>query len=153
MLRVFDGLDPEIRLDFELEVTGRAHEISIAVSKDDQHLAISINDQIDLFTLKDGLKRVAFHHQMDVFELRGGISHRRSIAVTRTTSDDPGTDNEKPGSGSWFSSQSKGLNLKEATEEQQRQTVIVSRKIYFSTDSQRLVAATQLGDHCVYIDV
>ncbi|KAF2826414.1 hypothetical protein CC86DRAFT_467125 [Ophiobolus disseminans] len=152
-LKVFDGLDPNSNSEFELGVSGRAHGICMAFSKDDKYLAVSINDQIDLFRLENGLKLMTFHHQMDVYELRGGVSHRRSIPVTRTTSDDSITESEKAESGSWFTSQTKALNFTEAAEEQQRQTAIISRKVYFSTDSQRLIAATQLGDHCVYIDV
>jgi hypothetical protein len=152
-LHVFSSLDQTCQDHAELEVCGRAHDICVAVSKDDKYLAISLNDQIDLFSLENGLRRIPFQHQMDVYELRGGVSQRRSIAATRTTSDEVTPDGQKSDTGSWFSSQSKGLNLKEAAEEQQRKTAIMSRKVYFSTDSQRLVSATQLGDHCLYIDV
>lgn len=64
----------------------------------------------------------------------------------------PNSDNEKAES-SWLGTHSRGLSLKEQVEEQQRQTAIVSRKVHFSTDSKRLAVATQLGDHCVYVDV
>tara|TARA_R110002003_G_scaffold1048_7_gene22211 strand:- start:914 stop:2062 length:1149 start_codon:yes stop_codon:yes gene_type:complete len=152
-LKIFDDLKPITSSEIELDIHGRSHETCIAVSKDDKHIAISMNDQIDLFSLANGLKRIAFQHQMDVYELRGGISHRRSIPVTRTTSDDSVTEPGNADLGGWFGAHSKALNFKEAAEEQSRQTAIISRKLYFSTDSQRLVVATQLGDHCVYIDV
>ncbi|KAH7073549.1 hypothetical protein BKA63DRAFT_603910 [Paraphoma chrysanthemicola] len=152
-LMIFDGLTPTTVDEIELDVNGRSHEACIAVSKDDKHVAVSMNDQIDLFILDRGLKKVAFQHQMDVYELRGGLSQRRSIAVARTTSDDSVTEPASPDSGGWFGAHTKALNFKEAAEEQSRQTAVISRKLYFSTDSQRLVVATQLGDHCVYIDV
>lgn len=152
-LKVFHGHDPSVQDEVELEISGRTHEVCMAVSQNDKYLAISMNDKINLFDLQNGVKRVAFHHQSDAYEMRGGSTHHRSAPVTRTTSDESTTEAEKNESGSWFSSSSKALNITEAAEEQQRETQIVSRKLYFSTDSQRLVAATQLGDHCIYVDV
>ncbi|KAH8716965.1 hypothetical protein GQ44DRAFT_712987 [Phaeosphaeriaceae sp. PMI808] len=152
-LLIYDGLYPTPESEVELEVSGRIHGVCIAVSKDDKYVAVSTSDQIDIFNLESGLKKIVFHQQLNVYELRGGVSHRRSISVARTTSDDSVTDNEKTDSGSWFGAPVKALNVKEAAEEQQRQAAIISRKLYFSTDSQRLVVATQLGDHCVHVDV
>ncbi|OAL55463.1 hypothetical protein IQ07DRAFT_582945 [Pyrenochaeta sp. DS3sAY3a] len=152
-LLIYTGLNITPEADIELEFSGRVSDVCIAISKDDKHLALSTNGQIELFSLENGLKRVAFHQQMNVYELRGGVSHRRSIPITRMTSDDSTTSDSKGESGSWFTEQSRSLSSKEVAEEQQRQTVIIARKLYFSTDSERLVVATQLGDHCVYIDV
>jgi WD40 repeat protein len=154
-LFIFDGnnLTPEYETD--LDFSGRLSEISIAVSRNDKYVATSLNDHMQLFNLEDGIKPIAFHHQIHVYELRGGISHKRTVSVARTTSDDDlanSDDNQKMESG-WFGTHMKGLSNKEKAEEQQRQTAIISRKIYFSTDSKRLAVATQLGDHCVYVDV
>lgn len=73
--------------------------------------------------------------------------------MTRTTSDESLPDVDDKTDSGWFGAQTRGLSTKEKAEEQQRQTAIISRKIYFSTDSKRLAVATQLGDHCVYVDV
>ena len=151
-LVIFDGnsLTPEFETD--LEFSGRLGETCIAVSRNDEFVATSLNDNIQLFSLKDGIKPVAFHHQINVYELKGGVSHKRTVSVARTTSDESLSDAHDHGSG-WFGNQTKGLSTIEKAEEQQRQTAIISRRIYFSTDSKRLVVATQLGDHCVYVDV
>ncbi|KAH7393020.1 hypothetical protein BKA66DRAFT_457420 [Pyrenochaeta sp. MPI-SDFR-AT-0127] len=152
-LLAFTGINVAPAGEIELEFGGRIADICVAMSSDDTHVAVSINGLIELFRLENGVKRIAFHHQMDVYELRGGVSHRRSIPMTRTTSPDAVAEELKPEHGSWFSEQSKSLSSKEVAEEQQRQTVIITRKLYFSTDSHRLIVATQLGDHCVYVDV
>jgi hypothetical protein len=151
-LVIFDGHSSTSEFEADLEFSGRLGEICIAVSKNDEFVATSLNDNMQLFSLKDGIKPIAFHHQIHVYELRGGISHKRTVSVARTTSDDSISGFSDHGSG-WFGSHTKGLSTVEKAEEQQRQMAIISRKIYFSTDSKRLAVATQLGDHCVYVDV
>lgn len=151
-LVIFDGLNLAPEYETDIEFSGRVGDICLAVSKNDKFVAVSINDQIQIFTLEDGIKSVPFHHQIQVYELRGGTSHRRTIPLGRATSSDSVTEEQKTETG-WFGVQSKGLSSKEAAEEEKRQSAIVSRKLYFSTDSKRLVVATQLGDHCVYVDV
>jgi hypothetical protein len=137
-LMVFNGMNTIRESEVELEVTGKAHEISVAVSKDDKHVAISLNDQIDMFCLEGGLRRVAFHQQPDVYELRDSAS---TPSVIRPPSSGPAPDDTKiPAS-------------KDAAEDQETPTSIISRKLYFSTDSQRLVVATQLSSHSVSLDV
>ncbi|KAF2261628.1 hypothetical protein CC78DRAFT_343557 [Lojkania enalia] len=150
-LVVFDGINlvPEYEMDIDLPGRG---DICLAVSKNDKYIALSMNNHIQIYRIEDGLKSVPFHHQIHVYELRGGVSHRRTIPVGRTKSEEFIDEPQKTESG-WFGVQTKGLSSKEAAEEQQRQSAIVSRKLYFSTDSQRLVVATQLGDHCIYVDV
>ncbi|KAF2033455.1 hypothetical protein EK21DRAFT_108925 [Setomelanomma holmii] len=140
---VFNGLNITTNSKIELPIVSRSHALCVAVSKDDKWVAISLDDQIDLFSLEEGLKRVLFQHQLDVYEIRGGVSHRRSIPETRTTSDESIAKTEESDSGAWI----------EAAQEQSRQTAIVSRKLYSSTNSQRFEVATQLGERCVYIDV
>ncbi|KAF2463644.1 uncharacterized protein BDR25DRAFT_319849 [Lindgomyces ingoldianus] len=151
-LLIFDGINLNPEFETEIEVSGRIGEICLAVSRNDKFVATSMNDQILIYRLEDGIKLMAFHHQIQVYELRGGVSHRRTINVGRTKSDESVTEQLKTDTG-WFGEHLKGLSSKEVAEEQQRQSAIVSRKIYFSTDSKRLVVATQLGDHCVYVDV
>lgn len=153
VLTIFDGLSLSSESRIESHVSGRPHDVCIAVSKDDKHVAISTHGRLDLYKLEDGIKQLSFQHQMDVFELRGGASHKRSIPVLRTTSTDSVTDVSKADPNSWFSTHTRGLSVREAAEEQLHQSAIVSRKLNFSTDSQRLVVATQLGDHCVHVDV
>jgi hypothetical protein len=151
-LAIFDGKQLTPEHEVELEFSGRLGEICLAVSRNDKFVATSINNQIQIFSLEDGFQNLAFHHQIHVYELRGGVQHRRAIPIGRTSSDDSVTEPQRTETG-WFGPQSPGLSSKEVAEEQQRQSVIVSRKLYFSTDSNRLVVATQLGDHCVYVDV
>lgn len=152
-LIIFDGHSLTPEFETELEFSGRLSQACLAVSKNDKYVATSLNDSMQLFSLEDGIKSVAFHHQIHVYELRGGVSHKRTVSVVRTTSDDALGDDSDRGESGWFGSHSRGLSSKEKAEEQQRQTAIISRKIYFSTDSKRLAVATQLGDHCVYVDV
>jgi hypothetical protein len=137
-LMVFDGMNTICQSEIELEVTGKAYEISITVSKDDKYVAISLNDQIDLFCLEGSLRRIAFHQQSDVYELRDSES---TPSVTRPPSSGPATDHTKIPA------------LKDAIEDQEAPTSIISRKVYFSTDSQRLVIATQLSSHSISLDV
>ncbi|KAF2878309.1 hypothetical protein BDV95DRAFT_18220 [Massariosphaeria phaeospora] len=153
-LFVFDGINLTSEFETDLEFPGRLGEICIAVSRNDKYIATSLNDQIQIFSLEDGIKSMAFHHQIHVYELRGGISHRRTVTIGRTTSDESiTTETPAKNESGWFGTQARALSSREAAEEQQRQTAIISRKLYFSPDSKRLVVATQLGDHCVYVDV
>ncbi|KAF1997213.1 hypothetical protein P154DRAFT_296300 [Amniculicola lignicola CBS 123094] len=154
-LLVYDGINLTSEHSTDLETPFRVTQTCLAVSRNDKYVATSLNDHIQIFSLEDGLKAVPFHHQLHVYEMRGGISHKRTIPIGRNKSEDPiprSTPSSK-GDTSWFGTQTKGLSTKEMAEEQQRQGAIISRKLYFSTDSKRLVVATQLGDHCVYIDV
>ncbi|KAJ4289755.1 hypothetical protein N0V90_011085 [Kalmusia sp. IMI 367209] len=152
-LVVFNGINITSEAEIDLDLSGRVGDICLAVSKNDKFAAVSMNDQILIFSLENGIKQLAFHHQINVFEMRGGACHKRTISVGRTTSDDTITTLGQKVEPGWFGGQGKGLSSKEKAEEQQRQSVIISRKIYFSTDSKRLVVATQLGDHCIYVDV
>jgi hypothetical protein len=152
-LVIFDGINISPLYEIDIEFTGRVGHICLAVSRNDKFVAVSINDQIQIFRLsEDGIRSVAFHHQIHVYELRGGASHKRTIPIGRTTSDENISEAPRHEAG-WFGVQAKGLSSKEAAEEQMRQSAIVSRKLYFSTDSERLAVATQLGDHCIYVDV
>ncbi|KAF2710903.1 hypothetical protein K504DRAFT_500839 [Pleomassaria siparia CBS 279.74] len=151
-LAIYNGINLTPEHEIDLEFSGRLGEICLAVSRNDKFVATSINDTIQIFSLEDGIQNLAFHHQIHVYELRGGIQHRRTIPIGRTSSDESVAE-EKRTESSWFGPQAKGLSSKEVAEEQQRQTAIISRKLYFSTDSKRLVVATHLGDHCVYVDV
>ncbi|PSN68422.1 hypothetical protein BS50DRAFT_491972 [Corynespora cassiicola Philippines] len=126
-LVIYDGINLNPEYETEIEISGRLGETCVAVSRNDKYVATSLNNQIHLYNLENGLKSVAFHHQIHVYELRGESG--------------------------WFGSQAKGLSSREVAEEQRLQTAIISRKLYFSTDSKRLVVASQLGDHCVYVDV
>ncbi|KAF2796433.1 hypothetical protein K505DRAFT_359320 [Melanomma pulvis-pyrius CBS 109.77] len=151
-LAIYNGINLTPEHEIDLEFSGRLGEICLAVSRNDKFVATSINDQIQIFSLDDGIQNLAFHHQIHVYELRGGVQHRRTIPIGRTSSDESVIEPQR-GETSWFGPPSKGLSSKEVAEEQQRQSAIISRKLYFSTDSKRLVVATQLGDHCVYVDV
>ncbi|KAF2180176.1 hypothetical protein K469DRAFT_639939 [Zopfia rhizophila CBS 207.26] len=151
-LVIYDGINLTPEWEIGLETTGRIGEICLAVSKNDKFVATSMNNQIQIYKLEDGIKAVSFHHQIHVYELRGGISHRRTIPVGRVKSDESLPEHLKTEAG-WFGEQAKGLSSKEVAEEQQRQGAIISRRLYFSTDSTKLVVATQLGDHHVYVDV
>ncbi|ORY17956.1 hypothetical protein BCR34DRAFT_583230 [Clohesyomyces aquaticus] len=150
-LVVYDGINLSPEHETELEVSSRFSGICLAVSRNDKFTAASMGDQIFIYRLDDGIKLMAFHHQIQVFELRGGVSHRRTINVGRNQNEDLVAEQFK--NAGWFGEQRKGLSSKEVAEEQQRQGAVVSRKLYFSTDSKQLVVATQLGDHCVYVDV
>jgi hypothetical protein len=113
----------------------------LAVSKDDQFVAVSLGDRIELYHLEDGMKPMNFHHQVHLYELRGGVPNNRTISTGLMTSNDS------------IAEIPRGLTSSEAAEEQKRQSTIISRKLYFSTDSKQLVVATQLGDNYVYMDV
>ncbi|KAH7118008.1 hypothetical protein B0J11DRAFT_98340 [Dendryphion nanum] len=152
-LVVYSGLNTTPEHEAEIDFTGRAGDICLAVSRNDKYIATSMNDHIQIFTLENGLKTVPFHNQIQVFELRGGNPHRRTLQMGRTTSDESMTETHGKGEPGWFDVHSRALSQTEAAEEQRRQTAIVSRKLSFSTDSNQLVVATQLGDHCVYVDV
>jgi hypothetical protein len=140
-LMVFDSLKTICESEVQLEVSGKVKEVSIAVSKDDKHVAISITDQIHLFNLENGLKRVLFHQQPDVYELREGVSDQRTVPVIRKKSDNQATEYVS------------GATTRDMAEVHQGQNTIVSRKLCFSTDSQRLVVATQFSDDYIHIDV
>ncbi|CAI6330036.1 unnamed protein product [Periconia digitata] len=156
-LIVFSGTNLTSESEFDLDSSYKLTKISVCVSRNDRFVALSLNDQIQLFSLEDGIKRIPFHHQIHVHELKGGVSHTRVLSVERSMSGGghkrSGSSNDEKSESSWLSSNSKGLSSKEKAEEQQRQAAVVSRRIYFSTDSKRLVVATQLGDHCIYVDV
>ncbi|KAF9731818.1 hypothetical protein PMIN03_008876 [Paraphaeosphaeria minitans] len=153
-LTIFNSINIRSEAEVDLDLPGRVGELCLAVSRNDKFAAVSLNDRIMIFSLENGVaKQLAFHHQINVYEMSGGAIHRRTIPVGRTASDDTAsTLNDFTGPG-WFGGQGKGLSSRERAEEQQRQTVIISRKVYFSTDSKSLVVATQLGDHCIYVDV
>lgn len=156
-LVIFGGMNLTSESEIDLDMSRRLTEVCISVSRNDKFVALSLNDQIQLFSLEDGIKPIAFHHQIHVYELRGGISHKRVIPVGRSISDDDlktiNNDGHEKSESSWLGGHAKSLSSKEQAEEQKRQTAIVSRKIHFSTDSKRLAVATQLGDHCIYVDV
>jgi hypothetical protein len=140
-LIVFDSLNTKCEREVELEVNGKVQDISIAVSKDDKLVAVSISDEIDLFSIEGDLRRIAFHQQLDVYELREGVANQGSVPVTRKVSGGSATEHIK------------ASTTREIAEDIQEQKAIVSRKLHFSADSQRLVVASQLSDHCIYIDV
>ncbi|KAF2660137.1 hypothetical protein K491DRAFT_688460 [Lophiostoma macrostomum CBS 122681] len=144
-LVVFDEINPTPTYETAVDLQGRITDVCVAVSRNDNLAAISANDEILIFRLNAEIKPVSFHHQIHAHEVRGGSTHRRTIPIGRTLNDDSATHHQ-------FGAP-KGLSTREAAEEQRRQTAIVSRKVYFSPDSAHLVVATQLGDHCVYIDV
>lgn len=151
-LIVFGGgkVDPEHETNIKL--LGRLGAVCLAISRNDKFAAVSVNDSIYVYELENGIRLVPFHHQTQAYEMRGGTTHRRTISIGRATSEDSLHKAERTDTG-WFGTQSRGLSYKEAAEEQLRQTAIVSRKIQFSPDSERLIVATQLGDHCVYVNV
>ncbi|KAF2199454.1 hypothetical protein GQ43DRAFT_464818 [Delitschia confertaspora ATCC 74209] len=149
-LVVYNGINISPESEIELD-HGRAGDICLAVSRNDQYVATSINDEITIYKVEEGgIRALAFHHQIQVYELRGGNVHRRTIPVGRSKNPAVAEQFKDPG---WFGTSGKGISSKEAAEEAQRSGAIVSRKLYFSPDSQRLVVATQLGDHHVYVDV
>jgi hypothetical protein len=151
-LVIFDGTNLAPGCETSIESSGRARDICLAVSRDDRFVAVSINAQIHIYNLEDGIRAIPFHQQVHVYELRGGNSYRRVIPIGHPTSHDSTKEPERSES-TWFGVQAKALSSKEAAEEERRQSAIMSRKLYFSTDSKQLIVATQLGDHCVYIDV
>jgi hypothetical protein len=150
---VYNGID--VVAECEIEIAhGRAGSICLAVSRNDQYVATSINDQIHIYKIEDAeIRPVSFHHQIQVYELRGGQVHRRTIPVGRSSQNhEPNTSDQFKDPG-WFGASGKNITSKEAAEEAQRSGAIISRKLYFSPDSRRLAVATQLGDHHVYVDV
>ncbi|KAF2734033.1 hypothetical protein EJ04DRAFT_524020 [Polyplosphaeria fusca] len=152
-LVIFDGMTLTPEHETELEVSGRLGDWCLAVSRNDKLVAISMSDNIQIYEIEDdGIRLVSFHHQIHAHELRGGVSLQRTIPIGRPKSEESDHAPQRIETG-WFGTQGKGLSSIEAAEEHQRQSAIVSRKLYFSTDSKRLVVATQLGDHCVYVDV
>jgi hypothetical protein len=152
-LVIFKGISLTPIYEATMETSGRIGDICLAVSRNDKYVAASVNNQIQIFhLLEDGIKLVPFHHQIQVYELRGGASHRRIIPFGRTTSNEAIPEPHRTDTG-WFGVQPGVISSTEAAEEQRRQSAIVARKLYFSTDSERLAVATQLGDHCVYVDV
>jgi hypothetical protein len=151
-LVVFDGKSSTPELGTELDFSGRLGEVCIAVSRNDEFVATSLNDNIEMFSLKDGLKPIAFHYRTNVYEMTGGSSGKPTAPVVRSTSDESISPMDDHTSG-WFGNHTKGMSTKEKAEEQQRQNSIISRKIYFSTDSKRLAVATQMGEHSVHVDV
>ncbi|KAF2744534.1 hypothetical protein M011DRAFT_528351 [Sporormia fimetaria CBS 119925] len=152
-LVVFDGLDVSPCCGVDLDFSGRITDICLAVARNDRYIALSINDQIHIFRLDTSIiKPVPFHHQIHVYELRGGTSHKRTIPIGRRPTSDSLPDSQKTDTG-WFGGHTRELSYKEAAEEQKRASAIVSRKLYFSPNSERLAVATQLGDHCIYVDV
>lgn len=143
-LLIFTGIS--LRAEFETDIqliTGRL-DICLAVSRNDKFVALSSNDRIDIYHLEEGIRLMNFHHQVHVYELRGGVPHHRAIPVGKRTNNDSVTEALKA---------PRGLTWTEAAEEQKRQSTIMLRRIHFSTDSKQLVTATQLGDNYVYIDV
>ena len=154
-LIIYNGIDIKAETEIDLELNGRPGEICLTVSRNDKFVAVSLNEEILIFGLNGGnIKRLTFHHEINVFEMKAGYAHRRTLPVGRFASDDTAsTLNGIEGSGAgWFGGHGKGLSSQEKAEEQQRQTAIISRKINFSSDSTKLVVATQLSSHCIYVD-
>jgi hypothetical protein len=152
-LVIFNGINLSPESEIDLEVSGKLGEPCVAVSRNDKFVAVSLNEQIQLFSLDEGIKALPFHHRIHVHELTGRVSTDGTVPFVRNPSEEIiSNDNQKADAG-WFGGNTRGLSSEEKAEEQQQQTAIVSRKICFSTDSKRLVVATQLGDHCIYIDV
>ncbi|KAF2016584.1 hypothetical protein BU24DRAFT_422957 [Aaosphaeria arxii CBS 175.79] len=150
-LTVYNGLSLQPEHEIGVKFSGHAGKICLAVSRNDRYIAASMSDDIHVFCLDGGIKSIPFHNQLQVFELRGGNPHHRTLTMGRTTSDENFTERRGSESG-WIDAQ-RGLSSKEKAEEDRRRSAVVSRRIYFSTDSTQLVVATQQADHCVYVDV
>ena len=154
-LVIFNGIDVKAEAEIDLDLNGKPGETCLTISRNDKFAAISLNEEILVFALDGGsIKRLTFHHEINIFEMRAGYAHRRTIPVGRVASNDTASVlNGTEGSGAgWFGGQGRGLSSQEKAEEEQRQTAIISRKINFSSDSRTLVVATQLSSHCIYID-
>lgn len=109
----------------------------MAVSRDDKYVALSVNDQIQIYRLDlSVIRRVILPGQMQSYQLAPHLA--RNLSVDPNALQSPSK---------------KALTWKEAEQEAQRQSALIERKLWFSEDSQKLVIATHLGDHHVYLDV
>lgn len=154
---VFNGIKTTPEAQINLDSSVRNVQISISVSRNDKYAATSINDQLQVYQLgSSGIRKIAFHNQIQVHQLQGGQIQQRSTPVNRAinqtdyTNSLADSDLSRMDTGPFGAS--KALSLKETAEEAQRQGAIVDRKLSFSLDD-KLAVATHLGDHHVYIDV
>lgn len=154
-LVVFNGININPEAEIDLDLNGRTGEVNLSVSRNDKLVAVSLNDEVMVFIVENNkIRRLSFHHQIKIYEINDGVPYNRTIPIGRAMSGDSiftlnDSGRSEPG---WFGGQGRGLSSREKAEEQQRQTAIISRKIDFSTDSRELIIATQLSDHCIYID-
>ncbi|OCL02328.1 hypothetical protein AOQ84DRAFT_304929 [Glonium stellatum] len=126
-LVVFNGIKTAPEAQLELDSSVRNIHIDVSVSRNDKYAAISLNDQLQVYQLGD-----------------------RKVGQTDWANEPARPDILRADTG-WFGT-CKTSNLKETAEETQRQNVMIGRRLSFSPDD-KLIVATHLGDHRVYIDV
>jgi hypothetical protein len=109
----------------------------LTVSRDDKYVALTLNDQVQIYQIDlSMIKRVIVPNQMQAYQLPPHLLQHNSMDPHQL---------QAPSK--------RALTWKEAAQEAQRQGALIERKIAFSSDGKRLIIATHLGDHHVYLDV
>ena len=111
-LVIFNGIDVKPKAEIELDLSGRPGDLCLSVSRDDKLVALSLNDEVMVYSVAGSrIRRLNFHHQIKIHETREGVTHDRTIPIGRATSGDTiftlkDVGRPEPG---WFGSQGRGL--------------------------------------------
>jgi hypothetical protein len=106
--------------------------VSISVSRNDKYVAFTLNDQVRAYRLgMHNIRRIHISGQMETYELPNHFIQNSTIKLDGK----------------------KALSHKDAEQEAHRQNAVIERKLAFSVDGEKLIIATHLADHHVYLDV
>ncbi|KAF1817394.1 hypothetical protein P152DRAFT_510633 [Eremomyces bilateralis CBS 781.70] len=133
IITVTDG-SSEIESDLDIELSHRPiPEICISVSRDDNYIAMTLNDDIHIFQVQSRrVRRVILHDREQASPLHGSHHPKKNQVLSPSK---------------------KALSWREVTQETARQNAILERKLSFTKNNNMLIVATHLADHCVYLDV
>lgn len=120
---------PEAQADLTLPLRHYT-ESSLAVSRDDNFVAIALKDSLQLHKLARGsVRRLKIPDQMNFYQHLA--SQRRFDSAVPTPA----------------------LSSREAAQEARNESIVIDRRLNFSPTGDKLVVCTQLNDHYCYIDV
>jgi hypothetical protein len=119
--------DSEITLDISLR---HYTDCSMVMSRNDRFLALAVNDSVRLYRTDGGhMRRIHLYEQLHLYQ---HLAQERRLLQ---------------------GSASRSLSSREAAREAQHQSSVVEQRLSFTPSGERLVVATHLADHYIYVDV
>ncbi|KIW07107.1 hypothetical protein, variant [Verruconis gallopava] len=130
-LLLFNADKPRPEAQISLDLAFKHYtDCCMVMSRDDKYVALAVNDSVRLYQMTIGqIRRVRLHEQLHLYQ---------HLAKERRLLQSPA-----PGA----------LSSRDAAREAQSQSAVVEQKLSFSPSGDRLVVATHLADHYVYVDV
>lgn len=134
----FNGRDTIPTGDFDVDgPLGNVPGICAAVSSNDRYAAVSVNDHLQVFEINQRhVRRIILHDQMLPQGEQTGPVHKRTGPLSRNLPSNPSK---------------KALSWHDMEQEKKRQSAVIERKLWFSPSSDKLIVATHLADHHVYL--